>query len=467
MEDVHNEKRTVLVVDDDPHILELLAARLSMSDFEVVTATGAREALENLGSQRVDLMITDVRMPGMGGVELFRKARSLQPYLPVILLTAYGTIPDAVKAIKEGVVDYLTKPFDGQDLVKKVHEILGEPTSDTVPEPMSDLSQELWGGKSASMQELYGLMGRVTPTDVNVLILGESGAGKERVARLIHQRGPRRENPFIVVDCGSTPSGLLESELFGHVRGAFTHAIRDKKGLIEAADRGTLFLDEIGNISPDMQVRLLRFLEDRRIRRIGDLRETPVDCRVISATHVDLPEETEAGHFREDLYYRLRVVTLRVPPLRERREDIPILARRFLEAFCKSHKISPKKLPSETIEWICDYPWPGNVRELKNAMEAGAVLCADRVLRPKDFYITVLRESPEIKPSGRTPLSLEESERTLILQALKQSGWVQKDAARLLGISRRVLHYKIRKFGIEIPGRRPRDVSLSPEGGDT
>jgi len=261
----------------------------------------------------------------------------------------------------------------------------------------------------------------------------------------------------VVVDCGSTPTGLLESELFGHVRGSFTHAIRDKKGLIEAADHGTLFLDEIGNISAEMQVRLLRFLEERKIRRIGDIREIPVDCRVIAATNVDLPEEVEAGTFREDLYYRLRVVTLKIPPLRERKEDIPVLVQHFVESFCESHGLQRVKIPPETIKWLCEYPWPGNVRELKNALEASVVLCKDGTLRLSDLYQTGLPQIPvkAVAAAGSgDSLSLDDSERNAIIRALQQAGGVQKDAAQLLGISRRAIHYKIKKYGIEHGSKR-------------
>ena len=459
-----DRQRTVLVVDDDRHILEVLEARLSAAGFRVLTSLAAQDALQRLESERVELLITDIRMPGMGGMELLREARKKSPHLPVILLTAYGTIPDAVHAIKEGAVEYLTKPFDGKALLQKVTEILKEAPLAPVAGLSSPLTQELWGGNSGAMKELYDLMERVIPSDVNVLILGESGVGKELVARLLHSRGPRKEHPFVVVDCGSTPAGLLESELFGHVRGAFTHAIRDRKGLMEAADGGTLFLDEIGNISPDMQVRLLRFLEERKIRRIGDLREIPVDCRVISATHVDLPREVEAGRFREDLYYRLRVVTLRVPPLRERKEDIPLLAQRFVEAFCARQAGSLVTLPPETLEWLSQYPWPGNVRELKNALEAGVTLSRDGVLRLRDLHLAGLPRRASSPTRERASLSLEGSEKSLIVRALEQTGWVQKNAARLLGISRRVLHYKIRKFGIEFPGRSSASGSGPPEG---
>ena len=450
-----NPKQTILAVDDDLSILQVLEARLASVEFRVLTAMSGHEAIEIVRNQHVDLLISDVRMPAMSGMDLFTEVHALRPDLPVIFLTAYGNIPDAVSAVKAGAMDYLTKPFDGRELLQKVRETLKRKTLKVPSESLPPLSEVLSGGNSPKMQELFDLIDRIAPSDVNVLILGESGVGKERVARLIHLRGHRREHPFVVVDCGSTPTGLLESELFGHVRGSFTHAIRDKKGLIEAADRGTLFLDEIGNISQEMQVRLLRFLEDRKIRRIGDIKEIPVDCRVISATNVDLPEEVEAGDFREDLYYRLRVVTLRIPPLRERREDIPLLMQHFVKTFCDAHKIREVQVPPETMKWVCDYPWPGNVRELKNALEAGVVLCRDGVLRSSDLQLSGLPQAPTKAAAATTDaLSLDESERNAIVRALKQAGWVQKDAAQILGISRRAIHYKIKKYGIDTAGKR-------------
>jgi DNA-binding NtrC family response regulator len=449
-------KQAILIVDDDSHILAVLEARLNSAGFRVHTALSAQEALDILKTRPLDLIISDVRMPGMGGMDLFSQVHALQPELPFIFLTAYGTIPDAVRALKAGVVDYLTKPFDGRDLVVKVQDLLRMRTPRQAQEGLPPLNKVLTGGKSPAMKELYELIERIAPSDINVLILGESGVGKERVARLIHERGSRRHHPFVVVDCGSTPTGLLESELFGHVRGAFTHAIRDKKGLIEASDRGTLFLDEIGNISAEMQMRLLRFLEDRKIRRIGDLREIPVDCRVIAATNVDLPDEVEEGNFREDLYYRLRVVTLKIPPLRERKEDIPLLAQNFVESFCESHKLPAAKLPPETVKWLTEYPWPGNVRELKNALEGGVVLCRDGILRPSELNLPTLSgmRPKSTAVGGSEAFSLDESERNAIIRALQQAGWVQKDAAELLGISRRAIHYKIKKYGIELAGKR-------------
>jgi DNA-binding NtrC family response regulator len=341
-------------------------------------------------------------------------------------------------------VEYFTKPFDGRELIKKVQDVL---KANAIPKKTVSTGHGFYLGQSRAMKELYEIIERVAASDVNVLVLGESGVGKERVARLIHDQGVRKDYPFVVVDCGSTPTGLLESELFGHVKGSFTHAIRDKKGLMEAAHTGTLFLDEIGNISSEMQVRLLRFLEDRKIRRIGDIREISVDCRVIAATNSNLADEIREGNFREDLYYRLRVVSLTIPPLRERKEDIPAFAQNFAEAFCKSKGIAPIKLLPETIEYLCRYRWPGNVRELKNALEGGIVLSQNGVLRSEDLQLARISENPK---SPENPFSLDDSERDTIVRALRESGGVQKDAADLLGISRRAIHYKIKKYGIKI-----------------
>ncbi|HAO20271.1 MAG TPA: sigma-54-dependent Fis family transcriptional regulator [Desulfobacteraceae bacterium] len=437
-------QQTILIVDDDLHILEVLEARLLSAGFCVLKAASPKEALNLLKTHHPDLMISDMKMPDMSGMSLLTEVHSLHPGLPVIFLTAYGTIPDAVRAVKAGAVEYFTKPFDGRELIKKVQDVL---KASAAPKKTVSTGHGFYPGQSRAMKELYEMIERVAASDVNVLVLGESGVGKERVARLIHDQGVRKDYPFVVVDCGSTPTGLLESELFGHVKGSFTHAIRDKKGLMEAAHTGTLFLDEIGNISSEMQVRLLRFLEDRKIRRIGDIREISVDCRVIAATNSNLADEIREGNFREDLYYRLRVVSLTIPPLRERKEDIPAFAQNFAEAFCKNKGIAPIKLLPETIEYLCRYRWPGNVRELKNALEGGIVLSQNGVLRSEDLQLARISENPG---SPENPFSLDDSERDTIIRALRESGGVQKDAAELLGISRRAIHYKIKKYGIRI-----------------
>ncbi|MBR9980025.1 MAG: sigma-54-dependent Fis family transcriptional regulator [Desulfatitalea sp.] len=448
---------SILIVDDDPHVLQVLEARLQSSGFHILKAENGQDALNLLQDNRVDLMISDMKMPGMGGMDVMLKARTLQPGLPIIFLTAFSTVADAVKAVKAGAVDYLPKPFDGRQLVFKLRQVLAENPRAVGNGEDDQLIEDMASAVSPKMKALYKLVQRVALSDVNVLILGESGVGKERIARLIHLLSARNKQPFVVVDCGSTPAGLLESELFGHVRGAFTHAVNDKRGLIDTADKGTLFLDEIGNISPEMQVRLLRFLEDRKIRRIGDLKENAVDCRVLAATNSDLVQEIKKGNFREDLYYRLRVVTLQIPSLRERREDIPVLARHFVQAYARQSGLPPAQVPKETIDYITNYPWPGNVRELKNAIEAGIVLCHGNALRPEDMHqsgLPTLSMAPDEPVSDS--FSLEDTERGAIVRALKQTGGIQKEAAKLLGISRRAIHYKIKKYEIDAHSLRVR-----------
>ncbi len=447
----NHPQQAVLIVDDDRNVLEVLDARLSSCGLKVHKAEGGRKALKIIDSHRIDLVVSDVKMPEMDGMALLSEIIKLKPGLPVIFLTAYANVPDAVKAVKSGAVDYVEKPFDGKALTEKIQLMLREfegaaLSQEDIPQPTVPFEDNV---KSPAMRNLHELVKKVANSSVNVLVLGESGVGKERIAKQIHQLGPRRSKPFVVVDCGATPAGLLESELFGHVKGSFTHAVSDKKGLIETADTGTLFLDEIGNISHEMQIRLLRFIEDRTIRRIGGLKGTPVDCRIIAATNADLGEAIKAGQFREDLFFRLRVVTLTIPPLRERRADIPLLAEYFTRQFCQEHDVGPVAVPEETMDWLCDYAWPGNVRELKNAIEGGIVLCRDKVLRPEDFHLMGMIEASDDSMTDDGCLSLEESEKNTIIRALEQTGGVQKEAAEVLGISRRAIHYKIKKYGID------------------
>ncbi len=449
-------QRTILVVDDDLNVLEVIKARLTFAGYNTITAASGQDALDRVKETVVDLIVSDIKMPGMSGLELFEKVHAIHPALPVIFLTAHGTIPDAIKAVKAGAYDYLTKPFDGHELLDKINEVIHRkpPALSTTSPPLPP--QSLYTGKSPVMAKLYSIIARVAQSHVNILLLGESGVGKEHVAKLVHSHSPRRNGPFIVVDCGATPPGLLESELFGHKRGAFTHAVSDKKGLIEASDTGTLFLDEIGNISPEMQMRLLRFMEDRQIRRVGSLRQIPVNCRIIAATNSNLAADIENGRFREDLYYRLRVVSLDIPRLQDRREDIPDLAHHFAEHYSGIHGIAMVEILPETMAWLCNYPWPGNVRELKNAIEAGIVLCQEGKLRIRDLQLTGLPENPNRILTEKEPYSLESNEENAIIRALEKTGGVQKTAADLLGISRRAIHYKVKKFGIDVAAIRSR-----------
>ncbi len=461
MEDNKLEK-TILIVDDDLNVLEVLGARLSSSGFGVLKAESAAEAMQFLNKQRVDLMISDVKMPHKDGLTLFKEAKAIYPELPVIFLTAHGTIPSAVSAVKSGANDYLEKPFDGRELVQRVSRMMSshsiekpaETEHESEFESESITMETEFETKSTKMKMIYERIEKVAASDVNVLITGQSGVGKERIARLVHNTSSRRQRPLVVVDCGATPPNLLESELFGHVKGAFTNAIRDRKGLIESADGGTLFLDEIGNISPEMQVRLLRFLEERKIRKVGDLQEIPVDCRIIAATNSNLKAEMVSGRFREDLYFRLRVVTLEIPALKERVEDIPYLADQFVRKFCKRHNKPLIEVPPETIEWLKHYPWPGNVREMKNALEAAVLFSLGGNLIIDDLKLAGLSSEsvslPEADADAPQAFSLEENERNAIVRALEEAGGVQKDAAELLGISRRAIHYKIKKYAIQI-----------------
>ncbi len=458
-----SDAHLVLVVDDDKAILEVIEARLDAAGYVVRTASSAEQALESLAGQPVDLVVSDVKMPGMGGEGLLREVLEKWPEVPVILLTAFGNIPDAVSSIRTGAADYLTKPFDGQELLARIKDILSSRPprrSKAAKRGTSPVAGIIWGGTGKAMRDFYDLVERVAGSDVNVLVMGESGTGKEMVARVIHDMSARADGPLVVVDCGSTPATLLESELFGHVKGSFTHALKDKKGLIAEADGGTLFLDEIGNISPEMQTRLLRFLQERTIRRIGDTKEIPVDCRVIAATNADLPALVRKGSFREDLYFRLKVVTVRVPPLRERGGDVDILARKFLDGFSSAQGRKLRFAP-EILPLLNAHSWPGNVRELKNAVEAATVFCTGDLVKPGDLQLEepvgrvpdAIPESGGDGPSSPSSMSLEENEREAIQRALAHTGWNKTAAADLLGISRRAIHYKIKKYGIDVPGR--------------
>jgi len=435
----------VLIVDDDSNILEVLDARLSASGFKVFQASNGFSALNILEKQRIDILVSDMKMPEMSGLDLLIETDKLYPQLPVIFLTAYGTIPDAVAAVRAGAVDYISKPFDGKELVRKINAVLS-----LVPSPRKVTAASdngfIWG-RSQPMTDLKKLVEKVSGSNANILILGESGVGKECIAKIIHTSSPRKNKPYIVVDCGSTPPGILESELFGHVKGSFTHAIQDKKGLIEAAHEGTLFLDEIGNISADMQSRLLRFLEEREIRQVGAIKEKKIDCRVIAATNANLKNEIENGNFRNDLYYRLRVVTIQIPPLKDRREDIPELIDFFVKSYIQTNKLPPVTLPEATINWLASFPWPGNIRELKNSLETAIILCKENQITPEDFQLeTETGGTPRASGAG---FSIEESEREAIVRALKETGGVKKDAAELLGISRRAIQYKSKKYDID------------------
>ncbi|BHH85041.1 sigma-54-dependent transcriptional regulator [Desulforhopalus sp. 52FAK] len=439
-----SEPKHILIVDDDLTLLEVMHARLTAAGYKVDKAPNGKSALKFMQNHSIDLLISDLKMPEMSGMELLEKVKTDNPYLPVLFLTAYGTISGAVDAVKAGALDYLTKPFEGKDLITMIHNILGKPGK--ANKEQIDSTGFIWG-VSKEMERVKELLKKVAGSNANVLVLGESGVGKECIARLLHNFSPRINGPYMVVDCGSTPPGILESELFGHLKGSFTHAISDKKGLIESADGGTLFLDEVGNISAEMQSRLLRFLEERTIRQVGAVKEKIVDCRVIAATNSDLRQDVEDGKFRQDLYYRLKVVTILIPPLRERIDDIPELTRYFVNNYTTTNNLPPIEIPDETISWLQSIEWPGNVRELKNALETGAILCRNNVILPDDLQLEPSVFSTPKK--NEENFSIEESEKEAIIRALRQTKGVKKEAAELLGISRRAIQYKSKKYGLD------------------
>jgi DNA-binding NtrC family response regulator len=374
--------------------------------------------------------------------------------------------------MKDGAFDYLTKPFDSRELLLRVDRALEKSRLTT---EVSELRHQIAGeysfdafcAESPRMKVLLGMLERVIESDSTVLIEGESGTGKELTAKVIHYQGRRKAQKFVTVDCGATPENLLESELFGHIKGAFTSANYNKKGLFEVAHRGTVFLDEISNISAEMQTRLLRVLEEEEIKPVGDVRVKKVDCRVIAATNKNMREMIKETTFREDLFYRLSVLNIVMPPLRERKEDIPVLANRFLKEYARRMGKRILGLDREVMTQFLDYHWPGNVRELRNVIEAAVVMARKDHLTREDLILTDFHRPLEVRslgvPSSQTTI-LREHERDLIVDALKQCGWVQKDAAKMLGISGRVINYKIKRLGIAIPKRRAIDQSLKGPG---
>jgi DNA-binding NtrC family response regulator len=448
MPELPQETTTILIVDDDPHVLDVLEARLLSAGFRIFKAHNGPDALTLLKDNKIDLMLSDMKMPGMSGMEVLVKARAIQPGLPVLILTAYGSISDAVKAVKAGAVDYLAKPFDGRELVQKLRKVLeGAPRIAAIRDEES-LVADIDATVSPKMKELYAMVRRVAQSNVNVLILGDSGVGKERIARLLHQLSPRAGKPFVVVDCGSTPAGLLESELFGHVKGAFTGAIREREGRFEAAHGGNIFLDEIGDLPLATQVKLLRVLEEKVLERVGDNRPIGVDVRIISATNRNLAQLIEAGSFREDFFYRINVIPIWMPSLRERREDIPLLAESFFRRVQMKSGKPMKAIGQAALDALMNYHWPGNVRELRSCFEYAVVACPGPSIEPEHLPAQMqtaraLRPEP---PAGAA--SLEDLKRQRLVEALRESGGNQSDAARRLGISRTSVWNQMKRFGL-------------------
>ncbi len=446
------KERMILVVDDDAGQRGLLGEFLGRQGFQVIAADSGEQALALLDDHSPDLMISDVRMPGMTGIEALREARKTHPALPVLLVTGYADVRDAVEAMRDGALDYLEKPIDLDELLRLVDRILGigervVPVVELPPLPNGVVCQ------SPAMYRALSEAALVAPSEARVLITGESGTGKEVVARLIHQWSPRLAGPLVTVNCAAIPESLLESEFFGHERGAFTGAVAQRVGRFEEATGGTIFLDEVGEIPLSLQAKLLRVVQDGAYQRIGGNEERHSNARVVAATNRDLEEEVEAGRFREDLYYRLNVIEIALAPLRDRREDVLSLA----TTFAARYGTGTPRLAPNTVDVLTRYPWPGNVRELQNAMERAALMSRGGIILPEHLPTRVVREAGSASqvPAANAPAAvahgqtIEDLERDAIRNALRDHGHNRTRAAKALGISRRTLIYRLRRYADE------------------
>jgi two-component system NtrC family response regulator len=458
----------ILVVDDEPAQRELVAGFLRKQSFEVALAGDGRDALARFKQDAFDLVLTDQRIPGLSGLELLEALRAVTPEVAVIVMTAYGTIETAVAAIKAGAADYLTKPLNLDELL---HRIRGVRERQRLLSENRELRLALAErhrvegivGESGRMQEVLSLVHRVAGSDATVLIQGESGTGKELIAKAIHYASPRATGPLVTVNCAALPESLLEAELFGHEKGAFTGAMLTRQGRFELAHGGTLFLDEIGDVPLHLQVKLLRVLQERQFERVGSSRPIPVDIRLVAATHRDLAALVKAGAFRDDLYYRINVVTIIVPPLRERREDLPPLIDHFVRKCAEASRKRIVGLTREARDLLLRYDYPGNVRELENLIERAVVLTRDEVIGPADLPLTLQDPPTETTETAGLAAAVEALERRMIGEALARAHGVQTRAAEGLGVSERVLRYKLRKYGLSgssepadaVSGERP------------
>jgi DNA-binding NtrC family response regulator len=440
-------KGRLLIVDDELSVRDSLSKWFREEGYDTGTAEGANEALTRLAEQRWDLALVDIKMRGTDGIELQRKLREVDPQLITIIMTGYASVETAVEAMKNGAYDYLTKPLDPDDVSQKVKKALTERNTQKENERLKEMAEvahppDLFG-QSAAMQKVFAAIETVAPTDATVLITGESGTGKELVARAIHAASPRRFHPLVVIHCGALTETLLESELFGHEKGAFTGAQYRKKGKFEIAEGGTVFLDEVGDISLKTQTDLLRVLQEREIVRVGSNQPIKVDFRIVAATNRNFEQIIEEGRFRPDLFYRLNVFPIDLPPMRERKDDIPLLVDHFMRKFAREMNKKITRVAPEAMYQLQAYTWPGNVRELENAVERAMVVAREPELREQDFILKS-KEGGVAASDGRT---LDEVERVHILRVLEECGGNQTRAAEVLDIDRVTLHNKLKKYG--------------------
>lgn len=448
---------TILIIDDEPKMAGILKRVLSKVGYQVVATNEPERGLEILQSQSVQIILCDLKMPGMDGIEVLERAKQIQPQAEVIMMTAYATAQTAVESMKKGAYDYLIKPFPLDELKILIERVL---KTKTLQEENVRLREALLDkfhfdnivAESKPMQAVLARVAKVAPTNVSVLLRGESGTGKEILAKAIHQASPRKDKPLVTVNCSAIPTTLLESEMFGHVKGAFTGAVETRKGLFQSADGGTIFLDEIGEISPAVQVKLLRVLQDGKFQRVGDTVPITVDVRIIAATNKDLEAAIQQGTFRQDLYYRLNVVPIYIPPLRERKEDILPLIEHFAKAFQRPGKTIT--FAPETIDLFLAYDWPGNIRELENAVEHAAVMSEGEQVLPVDLPLGLQTFYSKQELALSTPIhdqmTLADIEKRWIINALRKTNKNHTRAAKLLGITRRTLGYRLKKYGIDL-----------------
>ena len=451
-----DKRARILVVDDEESHRIMLRAVLQEEGYEVAEAADGPDAIRAVEQEPFDLILLDIRMTTMDGIEALTEIRKLSPFVPVLMMTAYASVKTAVEALKAGAFEYLTKPLDIEELkilmekalehyhLREENLALRERLGDRF-----DFSKII--GKSEKMKELFDLLAQVAPTDATVLILGESGTGKELVANALHHNSPRANQPFIKVACAALPETLLESELFGHEKGAFTGAIARKEGRFQLAHRGAIFLDEVGEMSATTQAKILRVLQEKEFEPLGSTRTVKVDVRVIAATNKDLEKEVREGRFREDLFYRLNVVPVSLPPLRERKEDIPALASHFLSIYREKNKKELREISGKALDLLVRYDWPGNIRELENCIERAVVIARGEIIAPADLPPQIQALSSEKEelgvhfPSG---ISLQEVEKALILKTLEDTGGNRSRAAEILGINRRTLQMKLKEYGM-------------------
>jgi len=450
----------ILVVDDERSLLDLLSIVLKKEGYHVKTSLSGKKGLNLIKNQDFDLVLCDIKLPQMNGMEILKEVKTKKPDIPVVMITAYGTIKQGVEALKAGALDYLVKPFDVEEMKIIIAKGLEKRKLEKENILLKKELKEKYRfnnmiGKSKRMMEIYSLIEKIAGTDTTVLIEGESGTGKEMAARAIHFLSHRSENPFISINCAALPENLLESELFGYVKGSFTGAGADKKGMFEVAQRGTLFLDEVGEMSPMTQVKLLRTLQERKIRRVGGTEEIPVNVRIIAATNQDLKKKIEERNFREDLFYRLNVISFKMPPLREKKEDIPLLVPHFLQKYCRTMGRKMKRIAPEVMKIFESYLWPGNVRELGNVMERIVAIEERETITVESLPDELLSPQKKVetrqllKPGFNLNERIDEISRNYIREALESAEGNLKETASLLGINYRSLRYLIEKYGLK------------------